>query len=65
VKKLNSPIKIMDLIENDITLVIKTISLIRLIVGGDAMFVAAKRNQNIVMIGEIDIMPLDRYRLRV
>lgn len=47
------------------TLVISTISLIRLIVGGEAIFVAVNINQNRVIIGEIDIIPLVRYSLRV
>ena len=51
--------------EADITLVIRTISLIRLIVGGEAIFVAVNMNQNIVIMGEIDIIPLVRYSLRV
>jgi hypothetical protein len=51
--------------EKDITLVISTISLIRLINGGEAMFVAVNMNQNRVIIGEIDIIPLVKYSLRV
>jgi len=51
--------------EKDNTLVIRIISLIRLIVGGDAIFVAVKRNQNIVIMGEIAIIPFVRYKLRV
>jgi len=65
VKNLNIPIKIMAHSEKDITLVIRTISLIRLIVGGEAMFVAVNKNQNRVIMGEIDIIPFVRYSLRV
>jgi hypothetical protein len=65
VKNLSIPTKISALREKDITLVIRTISLIRLIVGGDAMLVAVNRNQNMAIIGEIDIIPFDRYILRV
>ena len=65
VKNLNSPTSIREDIENDRSLEMRTISLIRLIVGGDAILVAVNRNQNSVIMGEIDIIPFDRNILRV
>jgi hypothetical protein len=60
VRNLNSPNRIIDELDRDKTLVIRTISLIRLMEGGAAIFTAVKINQNIVMVGIIDIIPLVR-----
>lgn len=49
----------------DKILVIRTISLIRLIVGGAAMFTVVKTNQKKVIVGEIAINPFVKYILRV
>jgi hypothetical protein len=45
--------------------VINIISLIRLIEGGAAMFVAVNRNHHRVKVGASTIIPFVRYRLRV
>lgn len=45
--------------------VISMISLIRLIEGGAAIFLAVNRNHHRVIIGASTIKPLVRYRLRV
>lgn len=52
-------------LEISTALVIRRISLIRLILGGAAMFVADMTNHNSVIVGKIFNIPLVMYILRV